>query len=193
VGACVTKYTPTPFDRLGGVLEQQVRLIEEERQLRRRQVAHLGQRLVQLGEHPEHEGRVQARAIHDVRDLEQADDPLAIGARADELQDVELRLAEERACALLLERHDRAQDDAQAGRGDAAQVFEHGLAIVRAEELQRRPQIREVEQWQVLVVAVAEDQRQDARLGVVEVEDLAQEQRAEAADARPDLRTALAA
>ena len=36
---------------------------------------------------------------------------------------------------------------------------------------------------EVLVVAVAEDQRQDAGLGVVEVQDLAQEQRPEGADA----------
>jgi hypothetical protein len=45
--------------RLGRVVEQQVRLVEEEHQLRLVEIAHLGQRLEQLGEQPQQEGRVQ--------------------------------------------------------------------------------------------------------------------------------------
>jgi hypothetical protein len=45
--------------------------------------------------------------------------------------------------------------------------------------------VRRSEQWQVLVVAVAEHEREHAGLGLVEVEDLAHEQRPERADARP--------
>ena len=62
--------------RLGRVVEQQVRLVEEEAQLRLGQVARLGQALVQLGQHPEHERGEQARLVHDVRQLEDADDAL---------------------------------------------------------------------------------------------------------------------
>ena len=86
-----------------------------------------------------------------------------------------------RARALLLEGHDRPQDHAERRRADPAEVLEDRLAVVGAEELQRRPEVGEVEQRQVLVVAVAEDQRQDRGLGVVEVEDLAR-----AAAARSD-------
>ena len=118
--------------------------------------------------------------------------PLPSGGRPDEVVGVELGLAEEDAGALLLERDDRPEDHAEARRRDAAEVLEHRLAVVRAQELERRPQVREVEQRQVLVVAVAEDERQDRGLGVVEVEDLAQQQRPERRDARPDVRALLA-
>ena len=60
------------------------------------------------------------------------------------------------------------------------------------EELEDRGEVLEVEQRQVVVVAVLEDQRQDAGLGVVEVEDLAEQQRPEGVDRRPHLRAELA-
>ena len=105
--------------------------------------------------------------------------PLPSAVVRHEVVDVELRLAEEDVGAVLLDRDDRPQDHAQRRRADAAQVLEHGLAVVRAQELERRPQVLEVEQRQLLVVAVAEDQRQDRGLRVVEVEHLAQQQRPE--------------
>ena len=95
--------------RVGRVVEQQVRLVEEEAQLGLRQVAGLGQGLVQLGEHPEHERREQPRLVHDVGQLEDADDALALGRRAQEVLDVELGLAEEDVGAFLLEHDDRPQ------------------------------------------------------------------------------------
>ncbi len=55
------------------------------------------------------------------------------------------------------------------------------------EELERRRQVLEVEQRQVVVVAVLEDEGEDRRLRVVEVEDLAEQQRPERMDGRPDL------
>ena len=53
------------------------------------------------------------------------------------------------------------------------------------EELQRRREVLQVEQRQVVVVAVLEDQREDRGLGLVEVEDLAEEQRPEASGRSP--------
>ncbi len=52
--------------RLRGVVEQQVGLVEEEAQLGLGQVAGLGQRLVQLRQHPEHERGEQPGLVHDV-------------------------------------------------------------------------------------------------------------------------------
>ena len=53
-------------------------------------------------------------------------------------------------------------------------------------------EVLEVEQRQVVVVAVLEDERQDARLRLVEVEDLAEQERPERMDGRADLRAELA-
>ena len=58
------------------LVEEQVRLVEEEHQLGLVEVADLGQLLVQLGEHPEQEGRVQARAGHQLVGGEDVDHAL---------------------------------------------------------------------------------------------------------------------
>ena len=118
--------------------------------------------------------------------------PLPVRGRPEQVVHVELGLAEEDVGALLLDGHDRAQDHAQRRRADPAQVLEDRLAVVGAEELERRPQVGEIQQRQVLVVAVAEDQRQDRGLGVVEVQDLAQQERPERGDARADVGADLA-
>ena len=53
-------------------------------------------------------------------------------------------------------------------------------------------EVLEVEQRQVVVVAVLEDEREDRRLRLVEVEHLAEQQRPERVDRRADLRAELA-
>jgi hypothetical protein len=164
-----------------------MRLVEEEAQLRLRQVADLGQRLVQLGEHPEHERAEQARLVHDVAQLENGDDPEAIGGRPQEVGDLELRLAEERVGSLLLEDDERSEEDPDRRRRHPAVVGEDRLALVRREELQRRGEVLEVEQRQVVVVAVLEDEREDRRLRLVQPEDPAEEQRSEGVDGGADL------
>ena len=117
---------------------------------------------------------------------------LAVGRRAQQVVDVELGLAEEDVGALLLEHDDRAQQHADRRARHPAVLGEDRLALVRREELERRREVLEVEQRQVVVVAVLEDQREDRGLRLVEVEDLAQQQRPERVDRRPHLRAELA-
>ena len=207
VGAWVAKYTPTPFERMRRTVRSTCSISasdasskrrcassKKKAQLRLRQVADLGQDRVQLGEHPEHERAEQARLVHDVRQLEDADDapaPSAVVRRRS--RDVELGLAEEDVGALLLEGHDRADQHAERRARHPAVVGQDRLALVGAEVLQGRRQVGQVEQRQGVVVAVLEDERQDRGLGVVQVEHLAQQQRAEAVDGRPDLGAELAA
>ena len=167
-----------------------MRLGAVDAELRFGRIPDLGQRLVQLGEDPEHERREEARLLHDIGQLEQADDAGAVGRGSEQVHDVELGLAEEDVGALLLEDDDRAQQDADRGARHPAVVGEDRLALVRREELERRREVLQVEQRQVVVVAVLEDQRQDRGLGLVEVEDLAEQERAERMDGRPDLRAA---
>ena len=111
--------------------------------------------------------------------------PSPSGRRPEQVGDLELRLAEERVGALLLEDDDRAQEDADRRRRHPAVVGQDRLALVRREELQGRREVLQVEQRQVVVVAVLEDQRQDRGLGLVEAEDLAEQERPEASGPSP--------
>ena len=178
--------------RLRGVVEQQVGLVEEEAQLWLGQVARLRECVIQLREHPEHERAEEPGLVHDVRKLEDADDAGSIGRLAHEVGDIELGLAEEDVRTLLLEGHDRPHDHPERGCRDASVVGQGRLAVVARQERQRRPQVGQVEQRQLVVVAVLEDERQDRGLRLVEVEDLAEQQRAERMDGGPDLRAELA-
>ena len=67
--------------RLGRVLEQEVRLVEEEHELWLVGIADLGQVLEELREQPEQEGRVEPRARHQLVGGEHRDDAAAVGRR----------------------------------------------------------------------------------------------------------------
>ena len=71
-------------------------------------------------------------------------------------------------------------------------VGQDRLALVGREELQGGREVLEVKQRQAVVIAVLEDQREDRGLGLVEIEDLAHQQRAEGVDACAHLGTQLA-
>ena len=65
-------------ERPGGVLEQQMRLIEEEHELRDVLIPYLGQVLVQLGKHPHHEGGEQLGSLGNTGQLQAGDDAGAV-------------------------------------------------------------------------------------------------------------------
>ena len=96
-----------------------------------------------------------------------------------------------RCGALLLECEQAALDRADARGGDVAVV---GLQLLRmiADVLQHRAEILEVEQQQAAVVGHLEDERQHARLRLVEIEDARQQQRTEIGDRRADRMTLFA-
>ena len=108
MGAWVTKYTPTPFERISRTVcsicsssaseassKSRCASSKKKHSFGLRQVAHLGQRVVELRQHPEHERAEQPRLVHHVGQLEDADDALAVGRRPHQVGDVELGLAEE--------------------------------------------------------------------------------------------------
>ena len=64
--------------RLGRVVEQQVRLVEEEDELGLIGVAHLGQLLEQLRQHPQQERGVEPRAGHQLVGGQHIDDAAAV-------------------------------------------------------------------------------------------------------------------
>ena len=87
-GVWVTKKTPTPLDRISRtvwaiasrnvlrrVVEEQVRLVEEEHQLGLVDVADLGQVVEEVRQQPHEERREQPRPVLQLRQLQQRDDP----------------------------------------------------------------------------------------------------------------------
>ena len=121
-------------ERLRRPVEQQVRLVEEEHELRLRQIADLGQRMEQLGQHPHQRGREQLRLVLHRRQLEARDDAATVGRRPHEVGDLEHRLAKELVAAAVLEADKRAQQDTDGLRREAADARQLGLPVVRGEK-----------------------------------------------------------
>ncbi len=158
------------------VVEQQVRLVEEEGQLRLVQVAHLGQVLEQLRQHPQQEGRIQLGSVEQLVGRQDIDHALAAHG-LHQVGNVEHRLAEKLVGALLLQPDQAALDGADAGRRDVA-VLVGVLGRMLANVLQHRAQVLGVEQRQAGVVGDPEDEVEHAGLDVVELQHARQHQRA---------------
>ena len=112
--------------------------------------------------------------------------PRPSGAIAQQVGDVELRLAEELRPAAGLEAEERAQEHADGRRRQPADALELGLAGVGVEVHQQRAQVGQVEQRQALGVGVVEDEREAGLLRLVRPEHLGQQLRAEVAHRRAD-------
>ncbi len=146
-------------------------LVQEEDELGFVDVADLGEIVVDLGQQPHHEGAEELGPILHVGYLEDAHES-ASGPRLEQILDVEFGLAEEGLGALLLEFDNLAEDHANGGRRQPA-VLGHGLlAFIAVEEVQRRAQVRQVHQGQLLIVRVLEDKGEDALLSLVELQHL---------------------
>ena len=113
------------------VVEQEVRFVEEEDQLRLLEVADLRERLEQLGEEPHERSREEPRLVLHGRELEAGDHAASIGCRSQQVVDVELRLTEELVAAAVLQPGERSQQDPDRLRGDTADAGELRLAGIR--------------------------------------------------------------
>ena len=173
---------------VAGVLEEQVGLVEEEDQLRLVEVAHLGQGLEELGQHPHEEGGEELRLGLDRGQLQAADDAL-VALDAQQIGDRELRLAEEGVAALALQLADRSQEHAGGGAGHPADGLQVGLALVPREVVEEVPEVGQVEQGQPVLVGIAEDQGQRGPLRLVRAEHLGQQLGAEGGHRRPHRHT----
>jgi hypothetical protein len=116
---------------------------------------------------------------------------MSAGTSLQQILEGELGLAEERLRPLLLELDHLAQQHADARLRDSAVVGEIAGTGTR-EVLEHGAQVGEVEQQEPLVVAVLEDEREDARLRLVQAEHLREEERAERGHAGAELRAARA-
>jgi hypothetical protein len=107
--------------------------------------------------------------------------PLAI-ACGEQVVHIEGAFAEEAVGALLLDLDELAQDDVHRGAAHGAVLLADGLLPLIGDELQHAAQVLQVEQRQAVVVAVLEHQGEHALLGVIQLQDAAQQHGAELAD-----------
>ena len=166
--------------RLRRVVEQQVRLVEEEDELRLFRIADFRQVLEQFGQHPEQERRVELGRRHQLVGGQDVDHALAAGTGLDQVVEVEHRLAEELVAALLLEREQRRAGWRRPTPRRRCRSRSGTSARCRR-RIAARAQVLQVEQQQAVVVGDLEDQRQHAGLRLVQVE---QARRAAAAPSR---------
>src|SRR6185436_4933317 len=88
---------------LGGILKEEVRLVEEKHELGAVEIPCLGQVVIQVGQQPHHEGGEEPRLVLRVGQLETGDDPATVGGLGQQVVDVELWLAKKGLCTLSLE------------------------------------------------------------------------------------------
>jgi hypothetical protein len=155
--------------RPGGIVEQEMRLVEEEDEARFVEVADLGQPLEQFGQQPQQERGVETRALHQPVGRQDVDHPGARRVDAHHIGEIERGFAEESLAALLVEHQELALDGADTRLADIA-VLGGELAGVFRHPLQHRLKVLEVEQQQALLVGDLEDDVEHALLGLVELQ-----------------------
>ena len=171
--------------RLGRVVEQQMRFVEEEDELRDVRIAHFRQLFEQLGQQPEQEGRVHSRRPDQLVGREDVDIAAPVARRPHQIVELEGGLAEKDLAAVALQTQKLALDRADALRGDAA-VFACEFFAVLDQEIQRRTQIVEIEQRQPFVVGEREGGVDRAFLRVGQIKQIGQQQRPHLGDRRAD-------
>ena len=127
------------------MVEEEMRLVEEEYELGLLRIAHLGQLLEQLGQEPEQEGRVEARRVHELVGGKHVDIAAPIASRLHHVADIEGGLAEKMQRTLLLEHEQAALDRADRSFRDVA-IFGRELGRALADIGDQRAQILEVEE-----------------------------------------------
>ena len=172
------------FQRGRRVVEQQMRFVEDEDQLRFVQIADFRQILEQLRQQPQQEAGIQLRLQDQLVGGEDVDQSAAIGIGPHQIVQFKRRLAEEHVGALLLQPQQRALD--RADRLDTDQAIAGGNVLAFfGDQAEQGAQVFQIQQQQAAVVGQLEHDIQHAGLGVVEFQDAAQQGRAHLADRGP--------
>ena len=162
--------------RLGRIVEEQMRLVEEEDELGLVEIADLRQGLEQFRQHPQQEGRIETRRTHQFIGGKHVDHAAPVAVLAQEVVDVERGLGKEFQRTLIFQHQQLPLDRADRCRRDIA-VARLQVARIVADILQQRPQILEVEEQQPLLVGNAEGNVEDAFLHIVQLQQAGQQQR----------------
>ena len=177
--------------RLRRIVEQQMRLVEEKDELGFRRIACLRQLLEQLRQHPQQEGRVQPRALHQLVGHQDVDHAPAVAVGAHEILQRQRRLAEKFRAALVFQYQQLALDGSDCRLGDVAEplrgladrrqrivvAVSPLLAAVRDDRIQQRPKILHIDQCKAVVVGDTERNVQHAFLYIIQIKHPRQQQR----------------
>ena len=167
------------------VVEQQVGLIEEEDQTRLLRIPDLRQLFEQFRQQPQQEGRIQTRTVHQPGGIQHIDLAPAVQADADDVLQLQGRLAEEGRAPLLFQLKNRPLNGGDRGWGDMADLASDPLGVL-PDIGQKAAQIVDVQQEQPLLIGDVEDHRQHALLDLVQVQHPRHKHRADLGDRRAD-------
>ena len=159
------------------VVEEKMRLVEEEHQLRLFRIADFRQHFEQLGEHPEQEGAIEARVHHQLVGGEHRDRAAAVIGGAHDVGNLQRRFAEEVFGTLLLEDQQFALDRADGGLGNEAELVGQRRGVL-AHIVEQRLEILEIEQRQAALIGDLEGDVDDAFLRIRGVHQAREQQRA---------------
>ena len=157
-------------------VEQQMRLVEEEYELRLVGVADLWQHLEQFRQQPQQEGRVKLGRAHQLVGGQDVDLPAPVGGQRHHVGQFQRRFAEQRIAALVLQHEQLTLDRADRTAGDIA-VAQRQVLRVLPDPDQQRLQVLEVQQRQPFFVGHAEGDVQHPFLHVRQFQQARQQQR----------------
>ena len=155
-------------------------LVDEEHQLGFLGITHFREGGVDLGQKAEHEGAEELGTVLDIGEAHDVHNTLAI-LLGQQVVHLEAAFTEEGIRALLFDLDQLAQDDVDGGRTDLAVLLADLVLAFVGHELEYPAKVLQIDQAEVVVIAVLEHQGQHALLGVVQVQYPAQEHRAELA------------
>ena len=162
--------------RAGRVGEQQVRLVEEEHQLRLVGVADLGHLLEKLGQQPQQERRVKPRRLHQLVGGEDVDPPCPGVIQPHQIGEVQRRFAEHRRRPLVFQNQKPPLDRPDRGRRHKAIARRNGI-VVLGDEGQECLQVLQIEQRQLFLVRQPESDVQHALLRLGQLHQARQQER----------------
>ena len=161
-----------------------MRFIEKEHQLGFIEVAHFGQLLKQLGQHPKQKRGVKPWRIHQLVGGQDVHQAMAVAIGLHEVVDVEHGLAEKLVATLLFNLQQAPLNRAHAGGADVA-VRGGEVFGVLAHMLQHGAQVFQVQQQPACIVSNLEHQVQHTGLGLVQVQHAGQQERPHVTDRGP--------
>ncbi len=153
-----------------------MRLIKEKHQLWQRRIAALRQISHQLGQQPQQKGGVDTGVLIERGCIQQADHPPAGKINLHQILDIECRLAKKLLTAGILQHHQFTLNRRDALGGDIA-ILPAQLFAMLSHPVEHCTQIFHVQQQQSLVISNAECHKQDSRLGLIQLQQIGQQNR----------------
>ena len=163
--------------RLGAIVEEQMRLVKEEHHPGQGAIPLLGQNFIQLAQQPQQEGGIHGGLMEQLFGGEDMNHAVAVFILAEPIPQIQGGLAEEEIAPLILQNGDGPLHGPHGGFGDVA-VIQGVAGGVFAHIGQHGLHILQIQQQHALVVRDAENDVHHAGLGFVQAQHAGKQQRA---------------